>query len=52
MKDDPSESAKAILNSVLSAWPVLLLTLVMAWLAGIAMWALVRYWNNMLTGII
>jgi ABC-type glycerol-3-phosphate transport system permease component len=52
MKDDPSESAKAILNSVLSTWPVLVLTLVMAWLAGIAMWALVRHWNNMLTGII
>ncbi|CAB3988599.1 Potassium voltage-gated channel subfamily F member 1, partial [Paramuricea clavata] len=45
MKEDPSKSARAILNSVLSTWPVLLLTLVMAWLAGIAMWAL-DTWNN------
>lgn len=43
MKEDPSESAKAILNSVIAAWPVLLLNLVMAWLAGIAIWALVRH---------
>ena len=42
MKEDSSESAKAILTSVISAWPVLLLTLIMAWLAGIVMWALVR----------
>ncbi|XP_028409023.1 uncharacterized protein LOC114531609 [Dendronephthya gigantea] len=45
MKEDPSESAKAILASVISAYPVLLLTVVMAWLAGIAMWAL-DTWTN------
>ena len=43
MKEDSSESAKAILMSVISAWPVLLLTVVIAWLAGIVMWALVRH---------
>lgn len=41
MSEDPNESAKAMLQSVMSAWPVLLLTLVMAWLSGIAMWTLV-----------
>ena len=46
MKEDPSESAKAILKSVISAWPVLLLTVVIAWLAGIVMWALVRHKNQ------
>ena len=41
MSEDPNESAKAMLQSVISAWPVLLLTLVMAWLSGIVMWTLV-----------
>ena len=43
MSEDPNESAKAMLTSVISAWPVLVLTLVMAWLSGLVMWALVRY---------
>ena len=39
--EPPGTSANAVFNSVLSGWPVLLLTLLMALLSGIIMWALV-----------
>lgn len=37
----PGTSAKAVFDSVLGGWPVLLLTLLMALLSGQVMWALV-----------
>ena len=40
--DPPGTSAQAVFNSVLSGWPVLVLTLLMALLSGIIMWGLVR----------
>ena len=39
--EPPGTSANAVFNSVLSGWPVLLLTLLMALLSGIIMWTLV-----------
>lgn len=42
---DPSGSAEAVMMSVISGWPVLVLTLIMAALSGIVMWALDSYWN-------
>ena len=39
--DEPGTQAKAIFDSVLQGWPVLVLTVVMAVLAGIIMWGLV-----------
>ena len=39
--DPPGTSANAVFNSVLSGWPVLILTLLMALLSGIVMWSLV-----------
>ena len=39
--EPPGTSANAVFNSVLSGWPVFLLTLVMALLSGIIMWGLV-----------
>ena len=39
--DPPGTSANAVFNSVLSGWPVLVLTLLMALLSGIIMWGLV-----------
>ena len=41
VNDPPGTSANAVFNSVLSGWPVLLLTLLMALLSGIIMWGLV-----------
>ena len=42
----PGTSAKAVFDSVLGGWPVLLLTLLMAMLSGQVMWALVSNNNN------
>ena len=42
----PGTSAKAVFDSVLGGWPVLLLTLLMAMLSGQVMWALVSNSNN------
>lgn len=39
--EPPGSSANAVFNSVLSGWPVLLLTMLMALLSGIIMWGLV-----------
>ena len=39
--EPPGTSANAVFKSVLSGWPVLLLTLLMALLSGIVMWGLV-----------
>ena len=39
--DPPGTSANAVFNSVLSGWPVLVLTLLMALLSGIVIWSLV-----------
>ena len=39
--EPPGTSANAVFNSVLSGWPVLVLTLLMALLSGIIMWGLV-----------
>ena len=39
--EPPGTSANAVFNSVLSGWPVLLLTLLMALLSGIIMWGLI-----------
>ena len=41
VEDPPGTSANAVFNSVLSGWPVLVLTLLMALLSGIIMWGLV-----------
>ncbi|XP_057304187.1 uncharacterized protein LOC130641408 [Hydractinia symbiolongicarpus] len=39
-------SAMAIFDSILTGWPILVLTIVMAILAGIIMWMLDTYWNE------
>ena len=41
-------SAMAIFDSVLDGWPILVLTVVMAILAGIIMWMLVSIFASML----
>ena len=38
---DAANAAQAVLDAVLQGWPVLVLTLIMAALSGIVMWALV-----------
>lgn len=38
---EPGTSAKAVFQSVLGGWPILLLTMLMAMLSGQVMWALV-----------
>ena len=40
--EPPGASANAVFKSILSGWPVLLLTIMMALLSGIFMWGLVR----------
>ena len=40
-----SSSANAVMMSVFAAWPVLVITIIMAVLSGIVMWALESYWN-------
>lgn len=40
--DEPGASAKVIFDSILQGWPILVLTVVLAALAGIIMWMLVR----------
>ncbi|XP_073230546.1 uncharacterized protein [Porites lutea] len=44
-KEDSSNAAKAVMEAVFQGWPVLLLTLIMAALSGIVVWALDTYWN-------
>ncbi|XP_065655811.1 uncharacterized protein LOC100208449 [Hydra vulgaris] len=39
------QSASAVISAVLQGWPVLVLTVIMAALSGIIMWALDSYWN-------
>lgn len=41
-KEDASAAATAVMKAVFQGWPVLLLTLIMAALSGIIVWALVR----------
>ncbi|XP_046859708.1 uncharacterized protein LOC124453054 [Xenia sp. Carnegie-2017] len=43
--EDPSNAAKAVMDAVFQGWPVLVLTLLMASLSGIIIWALDTYWN-------
>lgn len=43
--DNSEETAYAVINSAGSAWPVLLLLVIMAIISGIIMWALDSYWN-------
>jgi len=43
--EPPGTSANAVFNSVLSGWPVLVLTLLMALLSGIIMWGLDTRYN-------
>ncbi|KAJ7389256.1 hypothetical protein OS493_032724 [Desmophyllum pertusum] len=40
-KEDSSNAAQAVMEAVFQGWPVLLLTLIMAALSGIVVWALV-----------
>jgi len=40
-----ANAANAVMGAVLQGWPVLVLTLIMAALSGIVMWALDSYWN-------
>jgi len=42
---DASNAGSAVLEAVFRGWPVLVLTLIMAALSGIIMWALDSYWN-------
>jgi len=44
-KEDSSSAAQAVMEAVFQGWPVLLLTLIMAALSGIVIWALDTYWN-------
>ena len=43
VEEPPGTSANAVFYSVLSGWPVLVLTILMALLSGIIMWGLVRF---------
>ena len=40
--EDSADAAQAVMGAVFQGWPVLVLTLVMAMLSGIIIWALVR----------
>jgi len=42
---DAANAGSAVLDAVFRGWPVLVLTLIMAALSGIIMWALDSYWN-------
>lgn len=44
-KQPAGNAAKSVMDAVLQGWPVLVLTLIMAALSGIVMWALDSYWN-------
>jgi hypothetical protein len=46
-KEDSSAAATAVMKAVFQGWPVLLLTLIMAALSGIIVWALVRFCINL-----
>jgi hypothetical protein len=41
VNSEPGTSARAVFDSVLGGWPVLVLTMIMALLSGMIMWALV-----------
>ena len=43
---EPGAGAMGIFTSILGGWPILLLTVVLALLAGIVMWFLDTYWNE------
>lgn len=43
--EDSANAAQAVMDAVFQGWPVLVLTLVMAALSGIIVWALDTYWN-------
>ncbi|XP_022795614.1 uncharacterized protein LOC111334188 isoform X1 [Stylophora pistillata] len=45
VEDEPGTSAKAVFDSVVSGWPVLVLTVLMALLSGIVMWGLDTWYN-------
>ena len=45
-KEPAGNAAEAVMEAVLQGWPVLVLTLIMAALSGIVMWALVRSCSN------
>lgn len=47
-KEDSSNAAEAVMEAVFQGWPVLLLTLIMAALSGIVVWALVSKYNLLL----
>lgn len=44
--EDSANAAQAVMDAVFQGWPVLVLTLVMAALSGIIVWALVRLVRN------
>lgn len=44
-QEDAANAAQAVMDAVFQGWPVLVLTLVMAALSGIIIWALDTYWN-------
>ena len=53
-KEDSSNAAQAVMEAVFQGWPVLLLTLIMAALSGIVIWALVSilaFWQTILTTV-
>lgn len=52
VNDEPGTSANAVFSSVLGGWPILLLTMVMALLSGMIMWALVSKYHNKNNGVI
>lgn len=45
-KEDSSTAAKAVMDAVFQGWPVLVLTLIMAALSGIIVWALVSLFSS------
>lgn len=44
--DEAGSSSQAIFSSILDGWPILVLTVVMAFLSGIIIWMLDTYWNE------
>ncbi|XP_047138624.1 uncharacterized protein LOC100206068 isoform X1 [Hydra vulgaris] len=45
-KPNENASSIAMFNAILNAWPILVLVIVMATLAGILIWILETYWNE------
>lgn len=51
-QEDSANAAQAVMDAVFQGWPILVLTLVMAALSGIIIWALVRIVSSCSRGVV